>query len=144
LATREEVWRLRVRLRGEAVLEARGDMRFMMFHPTTGLSGLDMLTLVWMNPNNPRVEEEEPADVRTDPSRFLELTWGNSVESKEIVADVKHVFNTLNGLNRDWTVCGMERAGVEVRDYVLKDAYKGLLRTLNCSVLSEAQIVVRL
>lgn len=73
-------------------METRGDMTFMMFHPTTGSSGLDMLTPVWMNPNNPRVEEEEPVDVRTDPSRFLELTQGNSVESKDIVADVKHVF----------------------------------------------------
>ena len=97
----------------EAVLEARGDMTFMMFHPTTGSSVLDMLTPVWMNPDNPRVEEEEPADVRTDPSRFLELTQRNSVESKEIVADVKHGFNTLNGLNRIGLYAGWREPGLK-------------------------------
>jgi hypothetical protein len=66
-----------------------------------------------MNPSNPGVEKEEPVDVRTDPSRFLELTWGNSVERKEIVADAKHVFNTLNGLNRIGLYAGWREPGLK-------------------------------
>ncbi len=94
LAVTEEVWRLRGPTRGEAVLEARGDARFMMLHPGSGLGGLDILTLVQVD-----LEGWGQGGKGEDRKRLIKCGEG-FIADKAVLRDVKHVFDTLNGLER--------------------------------------------
>ncbi|KAH6710886.1 hypothetical protein BKA61DRAFT_737773 [Leptodontidium sp. MPI-SDFR-AT-0119] len=103
LAVQDEMWKAKYARRGGAVLEAGGDLRFMMFHPGAGLSGLDLLTLVLTggvlvggggNSVAGRDGERKDADER----RLVECEEV-FVEDKNLGGDVRGVLKTLNRLN---------------------------------------------
>lgn len=96
LAIDEQVWRLRGPTRGDAILESRGDARFMMLNPSVGLDGLEVLTLVVKGAYTPHMESELE---RRAPEEWRRGGM-DDLEHKELLGDVRHVFKTLNNLER--------------------------------------------
>lgn len=84
------------------MLEAGGDLRFMIFHPGAGLCGLDVLTLVLTgavlvgggNHGMGRDRDRRRADDR----RLMECEEV-FLEDKKIGGDVRDVLKTLGRLN---------------------------------------------
>ncbi|KAK0112925.1 hypothetical protein ONS95_014645 [Cadophora gregata] len=101
LALQDEMWKMKYARRGGAVLEAGGDLRFMIFHPGAGLCGLEVLTLVLTggvlvggNSLMGRDKERRRADER----RLLECEEV-FLEDKKVGGDVRDVLRTLGRLN---------------------------------------------
>lgn len=84
--------------RGGAVLEAGGDLRFMIFHPGAGLCSLDVLTLVLTGgvlvSGTRNSGERKGADDR----RLVDCEEV-FLEDKKVGGDVRDVLRTLGRLN---------------------------------------------
>ncbi|KAK2626574.1 hypothetical protein QTJ16_003749 [Diplocarpon rosae] len=100
LAIDDAVWRMRGPSRGDAVLESRGDARFMMFHPESGLSGLNVLTIV-RSPQDPSLDRQVCPGSRhnLDDRRLVKTVWPGENDKKD-AEQVMHVFKTLNTLEK--------------------------------------------
>ncbi|KAI6715495.1 hypothetical protein JHW43_001993 [Diplocarpon mali] len=100
LAIDDMAWRLRGPSRGDAVLESRGDARFMMFHPESGLSGLDVLTIV-RSPQDPSLDHQVWLGGRCSPDdRRLVSTTRQCENDEKDVEQAMHVFKTLSSLEK--------------------------------------------
>ncbi|PBP24664.1 hypothetical protein BUE80_DR004535 [Diplocarpon rosae] len=100
LAIDEAVWRMRGPSRGDAVLESRGDARFMMFHPESGLGGLNVLTIV-RSPPGASLDRQAWLGSRHNPDerRLVKTAWQRESDKTD-AEQVMHVFKTLNTLEK--------------------------------------------
>ncbi|KAH7336170.1 hypothetical protein BKA65DRAFT_505816 [Rhexocercosporidium sp. MPI-PUGE-AT-0058] len=102
LAVQDEMWKMKYPRRRGAALEAGGDLRFMIFHPGAGLSGLEVLTLVLTGGvlvsggNNVGNRDGQG---KGDDERMLIECEEVFLEDKKVGGDVRDVLATLNRLN---------------------------------------------
>jgi len=98
LAVQDEMWKMKYARRGGAVLEAGGDLRFMIFHPGAGLCGLDVLTLVLTGGVLVSGRRNSGERKGADDRRLVECEEV-FLEDKKVGGDVRDVLRTLGRLN---------------------------------------------
>ncbi|KAG4437726.1 hypothetical protein IFR05_006809 [Cadophora sp. M221] len=104
LAVQDEMWKMKYARRGGAVLEAGGDLRFMIFHPGAGLCGLNVLALVLTGGvlvgggGSCVAGRRDGERVDADERRLVECEEV-FVEDRNLGGDVRGVLKTLNNLN---------------------------------------------